>query len=139
MTNIDVGALATILRDAAKAEILPRWRRLTPDMIRSKSNPSDLVTEADEEAERFIRARVADLMPSATFIGEESVAADSTLLDAVGGAELAVIVDPVDGTANFAAGMPLFAVMAAVVSKRRNRRRHHLRSLRRRFRYGRKG
>jgi fructose-1,6-bisphosphatase/inositol monophosphatase family enzyme len=117
MTTIDVMRLAEILREAAKAEILPRWRRLSPDMIRSKANPSDLVTEADEEAERFIRARVATLMPTATFIGEESVAADPALLGKVAGAELAVVVDPVDGTGNFAAGMPLFAVMAAVVAK----------------------
>ncbi len=84
-------------------------------MIRAKSNPSDLVTEADESAERLIRARVGALAPDALFIGEELVAADPGRLAALPGAELAVIVDPVDGTGNFAAGLPLFAVMASVV------------------------
>jgi fructose-1,6-bisphosphatase/inositol monophosphatase family enzyme len=117
MQNLDLDALGAILRDAAHVEIMPRWRRLTPEMIRSKSNPSDLVTEADEAAEPLIRVGVARLMPDAVFIGEESVAADPALLDQVATADLVVIVDPVDGTGNFAAGLPLFAVMAAVVRK----------------------
>lgn len=114
---IDIDALMTILRDAAKAEILPRFRRLDSSMIRQKSEAIDLVTEADEQAERMIKARVADLAPQALFVGEESVAADPSLLDRMNDADLAIVVDPVDGTANFAAGLPLFAVMASVVSK----------------------
>ncbi len=117
MSVIDIDALATILRDAAKAEIMPRFRRLDRGDIRMKSEAIDLVTEADERAERYIKARVAELAPNALFVGEESVAADPGLLDALDGADLAVVVDPVDGTANFAAGLPLFAVMAAVVHR----------------------
>jgi fructose-1,6-bisphosphatase/inositol monophosphatase family enzyme len=117
MPAFDVDALMTILRDAAKAEILPRFRRLDTSMVRQKTEAIDLVTEADEEAERMIKARVAELAPEALFVGEESVAADPSLLERLGGAELAVVVDPVDGTANFAAGLPLFAVMASVVRK----------------------
>ncbi|KFC69178.1 Inositol monophosphatase synthesis enzyme [Devosia sp. LC5] len=115
--SVDIGALAAILRDAAKAEVLPRFRRLDAGMVKVKTSAIDLVTEADEAAERFIKARVADLAPDALFVGEESVAADPALLDALADADLAVVVDPIDGTANYAAGLPLFAVMAAVVSK----------------------
>jgi fructose-1,6-bisphosphatase/inositol monophosphatase family enzyme len=117
MPSIDVSALMTILRDAARAEILPRFRRLDPGMVRQKSEAIDIVTEADEAAERMIKAAVAQLAPDALFVGEESVAAQPALLDVLADAELAVVVDPVDGTANFAAGLPLFAVMAAVVRK----------------------
>jgi len=117
MPGIDVLRLAEILREAAQAEILPRWRRLTPDMVRTKSNPADLVTEADEASERLIRRLVAAELPAATFIGEEGVAADPGLLEKLADADHAVVVDPVDGTGNFAAGLPLFAVMAAVVVK----------------------
>ena len=117
MSVIDVDALMTILRDAAKAEILPRFRRLDSSMVRQKTEAIDLVTEADVNAEREIKARVAELAPEALFVGEESVAADPALLGRLDGADLAVVVDPVDGTANFAAGLPLFAVMASVVSK----------------------
>lgn len=117
MPSIDTDALATILRDAAKAEILPRFRRLDASMVKQKSEAIDLVTEADTRAERMIKEHVARLLPDALFVGEESVAADPGLLDQMDRAELAVVVDPVDGTANFAAGLPLFAVMAAVVRR----------------------
>jgi fructose-1,6-bisphosphatase/inositol monophosphatase family enzyme len=113
--SIDILQLAGILREAAKAEILPRFRHLDSSMVRQKSEAIDLVTEADEKAERLIRTRVAELAPDALFVGEESVAADEALLDRFDQAQLAVVVDPVDGTSNFAAGLPLFATMAAVV------------------------
>jgi fructose-1,6-bisphosphatase/inositol monophosphatase family enzyme len=114
---IDVMALADVLRRAAKAEIVPRFRRLGADDIREKSEATDLVTEADIEAERMIRAELETLAPDALFVGEESVAADPALLTRIAGADLAVIVDPVDGTFNFASGIPAFGVMASVVYK----------------------
>lgn len=114
---VDVERLAGILRDAAAREILPRFRRLDPGTVKTKSNATDLVTEADTEAERWIKVEIAKLWPDAVVVGEESVAADPALLHRVTGVDLAITVDPVDGTANFAAGLPLFAVMASVVVK----------------------
>jgi len=117
MPQIDLVALADILRDAAEAEILPRFRRLDPETVRTKSNPTDLVTEADTEAERRIKVEIAKRWPGTLVVGEESVAADPALLGKLSGADVAITVDPVDGTANFAGGLPLFAVMASVVIK----------------------
>lgn len=117
MLTPEIDWLANLLRDTAKAEILPRFRRLDSGMVRQKSEAIDLVTEADEEAERRIRAEVERAFPDVVFIGEESVAADPALMDRLDDAELAVVVDPVDGTANFAAGLPLFAVMASIVRR----------------------
>ncbi len=116
-STIDVATLADLLRRAAKAEILPRFRRLGSDDVRAKSEATDLVTEADLQAERMIRAEAAALWPDAVFIGEESVAADPDLLGKLEGADLAIVVDPVDGTFNFASGIPAFGVMASVISK----------------------
>ncbi len=115
MTAIDVMELAGVLRAAAKAEILPRFRRLEPGTIKTKSNPTDLVTDADTEAEHFIKREVAKRWPGTLVVGEESVVADPALLGRLAGADVAITVDPVDGTANFAAGLSLFAVMASVV------------------------
>ena len=115
--TFDVMALANILRDAARAEALPRFRRLDASMVHIKTEAIDLVTEADVATEEVIKARLASFMPDALFVGEESVAADPALLTRLATAELAVVVDPIDGTANYAAGLPLFATMAAVVSK----------------------
>ena len=112
---IDIDHLAEVLRDAAEKKIMPHFRALNAENVREKASANDLVTIADEEAERFIKAQCAELFPRASFIGEESAAADPMLLDSLGKAELAIVVDPLDGTANFAAGTPLFAVTAAVV------------------------
>lgn len=114
---IDVEMLAAILREASETEIRPRFRRLDPKSVQTKSGPTDLVTEADTEAERWIKAEIEKRWPGTLVVGEELVAADPALLHRLAGADLAVTVDPVDGTANFAAGLPLFAVMAAVVVK----------------------
>ena len=113
--KVDIEALAALLRDTAKAEIVPRFRRLDASMVKTKSEAIDLVTEADTAAEAVIAAAIAEMLPEALFVGEESVAADPALLGRLGGADLAVVVDPIDGTANFAAGLPLYAVMLAVV------------------------
>lgn len=116
---INVDTLAGIIRDAAEIEIMPRFRNLGDDDIREKTSAIDLVTEADEAAERFIKARCAEHFPAALFVGEESVAADPALLPRLAEADLAIVVDPIDGTSNFAAGLPVFGVMVAVVSKGR--------------------
>ncbi len=109
-----VRAVAALLREASRAEILPRFRRLAPADIRAKTGPLDLVTEADEAAERRIAAALPAIFPGCLVVGEEGTAADPALLDRLAEAELALVVDPVDGTANFAAGVPLFGCMAAL-------------------------
>jgi fructose-1,6-bisphosphatase/inositol monophosphatase family enzyme len=106
--------VAILLRTAALAEIMPRFRRLAPDAVRAKPGPLDLVTEADEAAERAIATGLQRLFPGCVVVGEEGTAADPSLLDKLAGAECAIVVDPVDGTANFAAGVPLFGCMAAL-------------------------
>ncbi|MFB8828886.1 inositol monophosphatase family protein [Azotobacter sp. CWF10] len=68
--KVDVTALADLLRRAAKAEILPRFRRLGSADVRAKTEATDLVTEADEQAEQMMKAESARLWPDALFIGE---------------------------------------------------------------------
>jgi fructose-1,6-bisphosphatase/inositol monophosphatase family enzyme len=118
VTRFDPRAMADVaalLRDATRAEILPRFRRLAAGAVRVKSSPLDLVTDADEAAERAITAGLRARFPGCVVVGEEATAADPALLGRLAGAALAFVVDPVDGTANFAAGLPLFACMAAAV------------------------
>lgn len=109
-------ALVEAVRRVAGAEIMPRFRALEPGDIDTKSGPDDLVTVADRAAEQALAAEVARLLPGALFVGEEAAHADPGLVDRLGTAELAVIVDPVDGTGNFAAGIAVFGVILAVVA-----------------------
>lgn len=111
----DLAYLTGLLAQVAEAEIMPRFRRLDAADIRSKTGPLDLVTEADEAAERAITEGLRQHFPNCVVVGEEATAADPSLLLKLADAELAFVVDPVDGTSNFAAGLPLFATMAAAI------------------------
>lgn len=116
-TRADALAVADLLRTTAQTEIMPRFRNLSADSVRTKSSQLDLVTDADEAAERVIEAGLLRRFPGALVVGEEGVSRDASRLDGLGEAEFAFILDPVDGTLNFASGLPLFGVMAAVVIK----------------------
>ncbi|AMM83972.1 inositol monophosphatase family protein [Martelella sp. AD-3] len=117
LTPETLDAIAGLMRDAAKQEILPRFRKLGDEDVAEKTEASDLVTIADTGAERVIKAGIEKILPEAVFIGEEGVAADPSLLAKLKDAELAVVVDPIDGTFNFAHGISAFGVMVAVVSR----------------------
>ncbi|MBJ3783964.1 inositol monophosphatase family protein [Devosia sediminis] len=112
---MNVDRLAAILKQAAQEEIMPRFRRLDDGTVKTKSGAFDLVTEADVGAERVITAAIKAHRPDYLVIGEEAVAANPKLLETGLEDRVVIYVDPVDGTANFAGGLPLFAVMAAVV------------------------
>lgn len=105
--------IINIVRRAARAEIMPRFRRLSDGDIRTKSNADDLVTDADTKAEAMIARALQIAFPSALVIGEEAVATNPSLLDGIADAQLAFHIDPVDGTWNFANGLALFGVIIA--------------------------
>ena len=79
-TTKDLLTVAGCLREAALAEIMPRFRSLSAHEIRQKSSALDLVTDADEAAERFMTARLKELFPGCAVIGEESTEKDRSLL-----------------------------------------------------------
>jgi len=105
--------VSDLMRDAARVEILPRFRNLGAGAVKMKTGPLDLVTEADEAAELRITEGLRRAFPGCVVIGEEAASANPALLRDLPDADLAFVVDPVDGTANFAAGLALFGVMAA--------------------------
>lgn len=106
-------AMARVLREAADQAVMPRFGRLAQGDVEEKS-PGELVTVADREAEQIIAAGLAVLRPDARFVGEEACARDPSLLDALDKGEV-WIVDPIDGTGNYAAGREPFGLMAALL------------------------
>lgn len=106
--------LINLVRRAAKAEIMPRFRRLDAGDIATKKDETDLVTAADTGAEAMITRGLQIAFPHALVLGEEAVSKSPDLLDGIAEAELSFIIDPVDGTWNFAHGMPLFGTIIAV-------------------------
>jgi fructose-1,6-bisphosphatase/inositol monophosphatase family enzyme len=113
--HFDPMRVTELIRDVAASEITPRFRALAAHEVREKK-PGDFVTIADESAERALIPGLEALLPGSIAIGEEAIAADSNLLSHLEHAERPVwVIDPVDGTVNFAHGRPLFAVMVALV------------------------
>jgi fructose-1,6-bisphosphatase/inositol monophosphatase family enzyme len=111
----DIDDLIDVVRNAAASEIMPRFRNLSVSDVETKSGPADLVTVADRAAEEMIRRGVEKILPGAAVIGEEAVAEDARLLDAICTSETCVIVDPIDGTGNYVAGLAVFGTILAVV------------------------
>jgi len=110
----DLHYVGEVLARAAREEIMPRFQNLTAAQIHRKTSAFDLVTEADEAAEALIATALKAKHPGAIILGEEGTQRDPGVLKTFGSAGLAFIVDPIDGTRNFVAGLPLFGVMAAV-------------------------
>ena len=105
--------IGEILADAAQTQIMPRFRTLAAAQIREKSSRFDLVSDADEAAERTIWAALEEAFPDALIVGEEAAAKDPSSLMGIAAADLCFIIDPIDGTKNFVSGLPLFGVMIA--------------------------
>lgn len=75
--------------------------------VTAKSSPTDLVSDADRDAERMLVARIQGERPGDGVLGEEGAAADSET-------GLTWVIDPLDGTVNFLFGIPVWAVSVAV-------------------------
>lgn len=110
-----IEAVGDILRDTAAAVVMPRFAALRPGDVVMKA-ADDPVTIADREAEAMIGRALGLLLPHARIVGEEACAANPALLDRLDEGTV-WIVDPIDGTANFAAGRAPFAMMVALLEE----------------------
>ena len=103
----------SLIKRVAREEILPKFRNLDASEVAMKRSKTDLVTVADKAAEARLTKGLLQLFPSARIVGEESVAADPTRRDNIAQEELCFILDPIDGTWNYANGLSLFGVIIA--------------------------
>lgn len=98
--------------DVCARIILPRFGALADGEVIHKK-PGDLVTVADREAEVALTEVFARATPGALVVGEEACFERPGLVDGLPDAEHAWVIDPVDGTRNFAAASVDFGVMVA--------------------------
>ena len=115
MNEAALADIIQLVRAVARTEIMPRFRNLAAADINTKSGPLDLVTIADEQAEIHLTQAFNTLFPGCTVIGEEAATRNPALLTQIATTPLCLIVDPIDGTYNYASGLPLFGVIVAVV------------------------
>lgn len=104
--------VVALMRQVARDVVMPRFRNLAAHEISEKA-ANDFVTIADKESELRLAEGLAAILPEAGIIGEEACAADPTILERAGDG-LNWIIDPIDGTGNFASGNPPFGIMIAL-------------------------
>lgn len=99
LTSVSISAVesvADLIRSGVDADV----------SIETKSSPSDFVTEIDRTAERCIVEHILARVPDSTIVGEEG--------GVQGDGVVRWYVDPIDGTGNFAAGLPYFSTSVGV-------------------------
>lgn len=109
---LDTSVIAAMQR-AAERFILPRFGNLQSGHIQEKSK-GETVTIADHESEHYLTEELSRLIPGSMVVGEEAVSADSSILERMAH-ETCWLIDPLDGTSNFANGRKPFAVMVALL------------------------
>jgi myo-inositol-1(or 4)-monophosphatase len=107
-------ALATAAAHAAGAVLLRHYEGVFE--VETKSSPIDLVTSADRAAEAVVLEALRSVHPDHSFLAEESGLSGHDLKYTIlpGPGELRWVVDPLDGTTNFAHGFPHFCVSIAL-------------------------
>jgi myo-inositol-1(or 4)-monophosphatase len=111
VAEIATEELPAVARRAAEvgAEVALDWARRREELrVEEKAAADDLVSQADRETERAIRAVIAEMRPQDAVLGEEDG-------DSAGSSGIRWLVDPIDGTTNYLYGRPDWAVSVAAV------------------------
>lgn len=103
----ELDALLAIAREVV-AEASALLATVRPADIRTKTDPRDLVTEWDTRCEDLVRDRLAARTPGIPVVGEERGGAAGPGDDAA-----CWMLDPIDGTVNFAHGLPIWSIALA--------------------------
>lgn len=103
--------ILSMMRYVSERAIMPRWRNLAEHEVEEKAK-DDLVTIVDREVEEFLSEALTRLQPDVAIVGEEAAHADPAVMEKLSGP--CWIIDPIDGTYNFARGEGHFAVMLAL-------------------------
>ncbi len=105
----------TAIKDAvvaiAQAELLPRFAKVD----RAEKADGSIITEADLATQQRIITTLQTLTPDIALLGEEMTPAQQQALISSG--EPIWCLDPLDGTSNFAAGIPYFSVSLALIER----------------------
>lgn len=108
----DPRRVADLLREVAATEIMPRFQGIRA----SAKADGSLVTAADIAAQARVAELLDRLVPGTPLLGEEMTSADQERLLAESDTGVWVL-DPLDGTGNYACGWPLFSISLAFVAR----------------------
>ena len=106
-----LAVLKDIVIPAAQEELLPRFARVE----RQHKRDGSVLTEADLAVQSRIAAQLLQQWPETVFLGEEMTAAEQ--MDLLASGQPVWCLDPLDGTSNFAAGIPYFSISLALLQQ----------------------
>lgn len=115
MTRTLDTAVAALMRDTAEKTLLKHYRKLGLGDVTDKAS-NDVVTIADTESEVMLAEGLAKILPEAAIVGEEAAHADPAIFERLSD-KLCWIIDPLDGTNNYAVGKPPFGILLALAEK----------------------
>src|SRR6266446_4177438 len=93
-----------LAKEAGHYALAEQKKHLT---IERKSNEFDLVTNVDKHNEEFIQSEIAKIYPDHEYLGEEGAKTKTS-------SGIRWIVDPIDGTINYAHGLPIWCISIGV-------------------------
>ena len=105
-------AISRAMNDAAQRAILPRFT-LGSALSSHYKSPGEVVTAADGESEQILCEHLSAIIPGARLVGEEAAHDDPAHLDNLSSGTCWII-DPLDGTGNFAAGHEPFGILVSL-------------------------
>ncbi len=109
------GRVTEIIEKVAREIVLPAAARGISDTERRHKAQGEIVTDFDVAAEEMLSAELFALTPDFTILGEEAVAADPERLNLLKGDVPVWVIDPIDGTANFARGSPVYGMIVSLI------------------------
>lgn len=115
MTKALDAAVAALMRDTAEKTLMKHYRQLRSDEVINKA-ADDVVTIADTESEIMLAEGLGRILPEAAIVGEEAAHADPAIFVRLSDS-LCWIIDPLDGTNNYAAGKPPFGILLALAER----------------------
>ncbi len=111
MNQFELDVVINAVTSIAKEELVPRYAKV----CRQHKKDGSIVTEADLVMQKKISQCLMQLFPDSVVLGEEMPVEQQT--HALAGAKMVWCLDPLDGTSNFAFGIPYFAVSLALIEE----------------------
>lgn len=107
---VKLSLLKQLVIDAGKEELLPRFKNIDS----SYKEDGSVVTEADLSVQARLQQALLDLSPQIPLLGEEMSEQEQAAIIGDGSSSFWCL-DPLDGTSNFAAGIPFFSISLALI------------------------
>lgn len=111
-----IQAVKSAMTDVSADELMPHFKNLNSADITQKSDDS-VVTIADKACEIELLKRLNNILPDAAILGEESYEQDPSIKDNIHKKGYCWVVDPLDGTHNFARGDERFGMIIALLKE----------------------